>query len=99
MKLVFSTEAERDAEAIDTWWRQHRIDAPRLFAEELESVCMAIERKPTFLKPYATRGGVVIRRWLLEETLQHVYYAVDSEAGVVTVLRIWGARRARGPNI
>jgi len=30
VKLIFSTEAEQDAETIDTWWRQNRLDAPQL---------------------------------------------------------------------
>lgn len=77
MKLIFSEEAERDVEAIDAWWRENRADAPRLFAEELASVCQEILRKPLILKQYVERRGMVIRRWLLERTEQHVYYVVD----------------------
>lgn len=97
MKLIFSPEADEDAEAIDTWWRGNRQDAPGLFAEELSSVCGEILRKPLILKPYRERRGMVIRRWLLEQTQQHVYYVADLENESVTVLRIWGARRGRGP--
>jgi plasmid stabilization system protein ParE len=62
MKLVFSPEAERDVEAIDAWWRENRLGAPNLFAEELARVCEDIRRKPLILKPYMERRGVVIRR-------------------------------------
>lgn len=99
MKLVFSVEADQDAEAIDTWWRQNRLDAPQLFAEELASVCEEIQRKPLILKPYGERRGKLIRRWLLERTEQHVYYAVDIDNDLITVLRIWGACRGRGPRL
>jgi plasmid stabilization system protein ParE len=79
VKLVFSREAEQDVETIDLWWRQNRRDAPRLFAEELADVCEAILRKPLILKPYRERRGMVIRRWRLKETEQHIYYVVDVE--------------------
>jgi plasmid stabilization system protein ParE len=99
VKLIFSTEADQDAEAIDTWWRQNRLDAPQLFAEELASVCEAILRKPLILKPYGERRGMVIRRWHLERTEQHVYYVADVDNDLITVLRVWGARRGRGPRL
>ena len=99
MKLIFSEEAERDVEIIDAWWRENRLDAPRLFAEELASVCQAIQRKPLILKPYGEQRGMVIRRWQLERTEQHVYYVADIDSETITVLRVWGARRKRGPKL
>ena len=99
MKLIFSEEADQDVEAIDAWWRENRLDAPRLFAEELASVCQAIQRKPLIMKPYTERRGMVIRRWQLRRTLQHVYFVADLENDLITVLRVWGARRRRGPKL
>ncbi len=99
MKLTFSEEAEHDVEAIDNWWRESRLDASRLFAEELASVCLEIQRKPLILKPYTERRGMVIRRWLLPRTEQHVYFVADVENDLITVLRVWGARRGRGPKL
>jgi plasmid stabilization system protein ParE len=99
VKLRFSPEAEQDAEEIDAWWRENRLDAPRLFAEELAGACEEIRRKALILKPYRERSGVVIRRWLLSRTEQHVYYAADVQAENTTVLRIWGARRKRAPKL
>lgn len=49
MKLIFSEEAEQDVETIDAWWRENRLDAPTVFAEELAIVCHAIQRKPLIL--------------------------------------------------
>jgi plasmid stabilization system protein ParE len=99
VKLIFSEEADQDVEAIDAWWREKRLDAPRLFAEELASVCLEIQRKPLILKPYTERRGMVIRRWLLRRTEQHVYFVADVENDLITVLRVWGARRSRGPKL
>lgn len=99
MKLIFSEEADQDVEAIDAWWREHRLDAPRLFAEELASVCQAIQHKPLIMKPYTERRGVVIRRWQLRRTVQHVYFVADVENDLITVLRVWGARRRRAPKL
>ena len=99
MKLVFSEEADQDVEVIDAWWRENRLDAPRLFAEELASVCQSIQRKPLIMKPYTERRGVVVRRWHLRRTVQHVYFVVDVENDVIVVLRVWGARRGRGPKL
>jgi plasmid stabilization system protein ParE len=99
VRLIFSAEADQDVEAIDTWWRENRRDAPRLFAEELASILDAIQRKPLIMKPYIERQGVVVRRWHMRRTLQHVYFVVDVENQVVVVLRVWGSRRGRGPKL
>jgi hypothetical protein len=66
VKLVFSPEADQDVDKIDTWWRENRLDAPRLFAEELAAAHDEILRKPLIFKPYCERNGVVVRRWLAE---------------------------------
>jgi plasmid stabilization system protein ParE len=99
VKLVFSREAEQDVERTDAWWREHRPDAPRLFAEELAKVCQEIQRNPLLAQPFLERRGVIVRRRLLQRTDRHVYYVADTEAGIVTVLRVWGARRGRGPKL
>jgi hypothetical protein len=43
--------------------------------------------------------GMVIRRRLLPRTEQHVYFVADIENDLITVLRVWGARRGRGPRL
>ncbi|HYQ17656.1 MAG TPA: hypothetical protein VEQ58_17910, partial [Polyangiaceae bacterium] len=55
--------------------------------------------KPLIMKPYTERQGLVVRRWQLRRSLQHVYFIADAENDVVTVLRVWGARRRRGPKL
>lgn len=99
MKLVLAQEAEEDVERIDSWWRENRRDAPRLFTEEFAAVCRQILSKPTIFKPYCERGGVSVRRWLLGRTEQFVYYEVDFDRELLIVLRVWGARRKRDPKL
>ena len=88
MRLLFSPEAEQDIERIDSWWRENRQKAPDLFAQELAKACEDIQRRPLILKPYTERRGVVIRRWLLKKTEQHVYYEADIKQDAITVLRV-----------
>jgi hypothetical protein len=38
-----------------------------------------------------------VRRVLLPETRNHVYYKIDRGAGVVMIVAVWGAPRAKGP--
>jgi hypothetical protein len=42
MKVRFTPEAEEQAEAIDSWWRQHRMDARGLFAREPANMAQGI---------------------------------------------------------
>jgi plasmid stabilization system protein ParE len=97
VKLRFTAEAELEAEALDAWWRENRPGAPLLFADELAAVCDAIRRRPLILRRYGEQDGVAVYRWLLVRCQQHVYYSVGLEDEEVLVLRIWGARRKRGP--
>ena len=99
MKLVFSPEAVRDIDKTDAWWRENRADAPRIFAEEFAYVCEQIMRKPLIFQPYCRRHGMEIRRWLMGKTERHVYYEADLERDTITILRVWGARRGRGPKL
>lgn len=99
MRLVFSPEADEDVDRVDTWWRENRLDAPRLFAEELAYTRDQILRNPLIYKPYCERNGVIVRRWLMRRTEQHIYYEIDLEDDLVIVLRVWGARRRRGPRL
>ena len=41
--------------------------------------------------------GLAVRRLCLPKTRTHVYYAIDTDQGVVMVLTVWGAPKGRGP--
>jgi plasmid stabilization system protein ParE len=97
VRVVLTAEAEQDLAEIDAWWREHRRDAPNKFAEEFVIARQEIASTPLIRKVYGVRRGIVIRRWLMTETVKHVYYAVESD--VVYILRVWDPRRGVGPKL
>jgi len=99
MKVVFTPEAEQQADEMDTWWRAHRPKAPGLFARELAAVRESIAGTPTLGVRYRTRSGKVAQRILMPKTRTHVYFEVDEEQDMVVVLAVWGAPRRRGPRL
>jgi hypothetical protein len=48
---------------------------------------------------YTALDGLPVRRVLLRKTRTHVYYSVDEDAELVTVLAVWGAPKGRGPKL
>jgi hypothetical protein len=70
-----------------------------LLVEEVINVCNKVLQYPLAHPIYAVVDDIEIRRSLMARTEQHLYYSADVEAGLVTVMRIWGARRGRGPQL
>jgi plasmid stabilization system protein ParE len=98
MKLVFTPEAEEQADECDRWWREHR-DVQDLFARELAMTKTLLCEAPTIGSVYTTLDGMPVRRVLLRKTRAHLYYSVDDDAELVTVLAVWGAPKGRGPSL
>jgi plasmid stabilization system protein ParE len=98
MKLVFTPEAEQQADECDTWWRENR-DARDLFARELAGARTFLRESPNVGAKYTMLDGFSVRRVLLPKTGTHVYYSVDEDADLVTVLAVWGAPKGRGPKL
>ncbi len=97
MKLVFTPEAERQANEMDDWWREHRPDARDLFAREFAEARELILGTPSVGVTYTAASGKTARRVLLPKTRNHVYFEVDEQRDLVIVLAVWGAPRRRGP--
>jgi plasmid stabilization system protein ParE len=105
----FSRKALADIERISqpladcvvnsAWWQDHRPEAPHLVADELASALALLEESPGLGVPYAVLPRGPVRRLLLIDSQVHIYYRSDQVTGDVEVLRIWGARRKRGPAI
>jgi plasmid stabilization system protein ParE len=99
MKLAFTPEAERQANVMDAWWREHRPDAQDLFARELADVRTLLTATPSIGVVHVTRSGKSARRVLMPKTRNYVYYEVREGEDVVIVLAVWGAPRGRGPSL
>jgi plasmid stabilization system protein ParE len=97
VKARFAGPARRQAQGIDRWWRANRPSAPDLFARELAEAKARIETTPDAGTLFTDRHGVPIRRVLLPRTSHYVYYEVDREADVATIVAVWGTPRGRPP--
>jgi plasmid stabilization system protein ParE len=98
MKLVFTPEAEQQADECDRWWREHR-DEHDLFARELAATTTLLREVPSIGSTHTVLDGLPVRRVLLRKTNTHVYYSVDREAELVKVLAVWGAPKGREPKL
>jgi len=98
MKLAFTPEAEAQADECDRWWREHR-DAKDIFAEELAATRTLLREAPEIGSMHTVLDGLPVRRVLLRKTRTHVYYSVDGDAELVTILAVWGAPKGRGPKL
>ena len=56
MKLVFTPEAEEQADECDRWWREHR-DAKDLFARELAATRTLLREAPNIGSMYTVLDG------------------------------------------
>jgi hypothetical protein len=98
VRLLFTPEAEEHAAECDRWWREHR-DAHDLFARELAAVRTQLREAPKIGSMYTVLDGLPVRRVMLRKTRVHVYYSVDDDAELITVLAVWGAPKGRGPKL
>ena len=72
MKVRFTPEAEAQAEASDTWWREHR-DARELFARELAEAKALIATSPKVGAIYTLMDDRPVRKVFMPKTRHHIY--------------------------
>ena len=97
LPVVVALEAERQANAIDRWWRAHRSASPDLFRDEFAAALELIGIAPLSGRRYRSARTAGVRRVLLRSTRYHVYYVVrEADALVVAV---WSAVRGTGPDL
>ena len=71
-----------------------------LFARELAAAKTSLSEVPNVGSLCDTvLDGLSVRRVLLRKTRTHVYYSLDDEAELVTVLAVWGAPKRQGPKL
>jgi plasmid stabilization system protein ParE len=86
--------ARRQAAAQQQWWVANRKSAPTMFRDELARVIGLLQDNPEL---GISIKGRSIRRVILPDTEQLVYYRVRPRAGRVEIVALWGAARAFGP--
>ncbi|WP_075306426.1 type II toxin-antitoxin system RelE/ParE family toxin [Hyalangium minutum] len=97
--VVVQPEADEQALVIDSWWRENRLAAPDLFANELTAALGLLADAPGVGRRYSAQGLPGLRRLMLPASRYHVYYVHDPEAGIVHVIAIWSAVRGKGPSL
>jgi plasmid stabilization system protein ParE len=80
------------------WWVEHRPAAPNLFIDELERTFRLLAETPGAGVSWPTPRRPRLRRVLMPQTGNHVYFQVDEASRTVHVLAVWGAPRGRRPN-
>ncbi len=93
-RVELAPRARAQVRLIDGWWRENRLAAPTLFAEELASALEQLERGVLFgvMYPFPL---FKVRRFLLPRSRYHVFYSVDGD--LVKVRAVWHASRGKGP--
>jgi plasmid stabilization system protein ParE len=74
VKFEISRRARRQIDKIHAWWTGNRPANRSLFLDELDSAERLLRDNPEAGKFYATTRNGVVRRVLLVQTQNHVYY-------------------------
>jgi plasmid stabilization system protein ParE len=99
VKTRFTAEAKRRIKTVRNWWRDHRPAAPALFLDELRVALAQIRTMPNSGTPYRSSFGRHVRRVLLPQTQQFLYYSVDPARTEILVHIVWGAARRKQPKL
>lgn len=98
-ELRIALRADAQIRRISAWWREHRPEAPLLFASEVADALELLATTPTLGVVYAQRRDRTIRRLLLPRSRHHLYFTYDATADVLEVRAVWHAQRGRGPSL
>lgn len=95
-RVLVTRRAERQIDAADRWWFEHRVGAPDAIRDALVLVIDRLATMPLSgsLVPDARRPT---RRILLADVSYHVYYRVSASS--VEILCSWHAARGRQPRL
>ena len=99
MKLRVARKAQLQASRIEQWWDEHRPAADFLFADELDRTFRRLCETPNAGVRWPTARRPGLRRILMPNTGDHVYYEADEATQTVFVIAIWGAPRRRPPKL
>jgi plasmid stabilization system protein ParE len=97
VRIRLTPDAVAQIAAVDAWWRENRLAAPDLFADELAHGMALLGSLPYAGRPLRRPGTKGVRMLLLRATRYHLFYAVSAEE--IQVLSVWSAVRRSRPNL
>lgn len=86
--------ARRQAATTQEWWVANREAARTMFRDELARVIGLLQENPEL---GIRVKGRQVRRVLLPDTEQFLFYRVRPRANRIDVVALWGAVRGSGP--
>jgi len=98
VKVDISKRARRHSDRINARWAQ-RGDDSRLYAREFLDAVKHLETVGQPGTPCATRKRPGLRRLLLEKSKCHVYFVVDEELDLLTIVDVWNGQRGQLPKL
>jgi plasmid stabilization system protein ParE len=100
LKVVFSPQADAEADRALDWWLENRDKAPQLFEQELARAIAKLKETPRIGQRILTRGlNFEVRFLLLPKTRFRLFYRVLPEADLVEILRLWHTSRGAEPDL
>lgn len=92
--------SEHLVEAVD-WWERNRQDSPTLLFESIEQLEARLGETPNLGVRHQLRDGrIVYQRLVMKAAIRanfHLYWEIDEENKIVTILALWHARAGLGP--
>jgi plasmid stabilization system protein ParE len=98
VKLRIGKRAQRQIDKLEQWWREH-LGSSKRFVDELGATFELIAAIPGTGVHWPTARRPALRRILMPETQNHVYFNVDEDKQMVFVLSVWGTQRGRTPKL
>jgi plasmid stabilization system protein ParE len=95
----FTPEALDQIEEEDEWWRTHRLSAPELFLDELETTIERLVEQPRSGKRVREPDAPALQRVLLRKTRRHVYFVYNADQDVIAIHSVWGAVQGSEPDL
>ncbi|WP_394846637.1 type II toxin-antitoxin system RelE/ParE family toxin [Pendulispora brunnea] len=92
MRLELSPRAMRELARREQWWREHRIAAPQLFADEFRAALDRIRSAPERGTVFLAESGRTYHRVLMARTRCYVYYRIIAGDHVL-IASLWSAVR------
>jgi plasmid stabilization system protein ParE len=96
-RVTFTDKAKDQLRAAMVWWRKHRPEAPDLLKSEMRDAVGLLRETPEIAPANQGPQGTPINRWPLHGSRRMVFFLLDREARLVTIVAVWGAVRGKGP--